>query len=179
MGQLIEDLLKLSRIIRWEMDRQQVDLGVLAREAVSALQELQPERKVEVRIEDGLVVKGDIRLLRVVMENLVGNAWKFSGTTVHAQIKVGKTRNVDLELPNANLADDTIVYFVRDNGVGFDMEYAEKLFGAFQRLHSLAEFEGTGIGLATVQRAVLRHGGRIWGHGIVEKGATFYFALEA
>lgn len=166
MGQLIDDLLDLSRVTRGEMGRERVDLSDLARKIVNELGRVQPGRQVEVVIEQGLVANGDGRLLRVVLENLLGNAWKFTRDQPHPRIELGT-----LEY------ESTQAYFVRDNGVGFDMAYADKLFGAFQRLHNMGEFEGTGIGLATVQRIIHRHGGRVWAKGEVGKGATFIFTL--
>jgi len=166
MGELIDELLKLSRLTRGEMQQQQVNLSAIAREIASELQETDPKRQVEWNIQDGLMAYGDAHLLRAVIENLLGNAWKFSSTKAGAQIEFGKT--YDRGQP---------VYFVRDNGVGFDMTYANKLFRAFQRLHSPGEFEGSGIGLATVQRIIHRHGGRVWAEGVVGQGATFYFTL--
>ena len=167
MGQLIDDLLNLSRLTRSDMCRKQVDLSALAEEVVIWLQKLQPERQVEIAIAPGLVAHGDQRLLRVALENLLENAWKFTAKRPRARIEFGATQ-----------LDGATVYFVRDNGAGFDMAYADKLFGVFQRLHTTAEFEGTGIGLATVQRIVTRHGGRVWAEGAVDQGATFYFTLS-
>ncbi len=166
MGQLIDDLLKLSRMTRSEMHQETVDLSDLARIIASELHETQPQRLVEYIITPGLSVNGDPRLLRVVLENLLGNAWKFTSKCAHARIELGTT---EIEGESA--------YFVRDNGAGFDMAYADKLFGAFQRLHTVTEFEGSGIGLATVQRIIHRHGGRVWAEGAVDKGAIFYFTL--
>ena len=166
MGQLIDDLLKLSRVTRGELSHTQIDLSALAQEIATELQHTQPERLVEFDITPGLSACGDARLLRLVLENLLGNAWKF--TRHHAQVHI--------EFSCMHVDNDTI-YFVRDDGAGFDMAYADKLFGAFQRLHSSTEFEGTGIGLATVQRIIHRHGGRLWAEAEVEKGATFYFTL--
>jgi PAS domain S-box-containing protein len=167
MGELIDDLLKLSRVTRSEMHRMQVDLSALAREIAAQLDSMQPERNVEWAIAPGLVASGDTRLLRVVLENLLSNSWKFTSSNIHSRIEF-----------NAILQDDAkLAYFVRDNGVGFDMAYADKLFGAFQRLHSSTQFPGTGIGLATVQRIIHRHGGRVWAEGVVQQGATFYFSL--
>lgn len=187
MAQLIDDLLKLSRITRREMEHRQVDLSALARKAVASLRQAQPGRDVDVVIEEGLTAYGDMQLLSIVIENLLGNAWKFSGTAANARIEVGRlpigegeagdARDVAGQSQIGNRKSE-IVYFVRDNGAGFDTAYKDKLFGAFQRLHSAAEFEGTGIGLATVQRAILRHGGRVWAEGEVGKGATFYFTLK-
>jgi len=166
MAQLIDDLLNLSRVTRSEMRREPVDLSALAKLVAAELQRTQPERYVAFVIKDGIVVNGDAHLLRIALENLLGNAWKFTGKHQRASIEFGATEQ-----------EGKPVYFVRDNGVGFDMAYADKLFGAFQRLHTPAEFPGTGIGLATVQRIIHRHGGRVWAESVVEKGATFYFAL--
>jgi len=166
MGRLIGDLLKLSRVTRDEMRRERVDLTGLVQEIVKELREAQPEREVEFVVEPDVVVEGDARLLRVALENLLGNAFKFTGRHPRARIEFGVTEH-----------EGERVYFVRDDGAGFDMTYAGKLFGAFQRLHAMSEFEGSGIGLATVQRIVHRHGGRVWAEGAVEQEATFYFTL--
>jgi light-regulated signal transduction histidine kinase (bacteriophytochrome) len=162
MGRLIDDLLKLSRITRSELVRETVDLSGLARAIAGDLARSDPERIVRVAIADDLVANGDRRLLRVLLENLLNNAWKFT-----------KKKN----LAEIEFAEHNQVYFVRDNGAGFDMTYAGKLFGAFQRLHSAADYPGTGIGLATVKRIVDRHGGRIWAESAVDQGATFFFTL--
>ncbi len=166
MGQLIEDLLNMSRVTRGEMHREEVDLSALAHKAAAELQETHPERQVEFDITPGLVANGDTRLLRVVLDNLLGNAFKFTGERERARIKVGYAR-----------ANGVSTYLVRDNGAGFDMTYEERLFTVFKRLHSDNEFEGTGVGLATVQRIIHRHGGRVWAEGVEGEGATFYFAL--
>ena len=166
MARLIDDLLNLSRITRHEIRAEPVDLSLLARSIVNDLQRTQPQRRAIFEITEGLIAYGDPRLLRIMLENLLNNAWKFTSKSEHAEIQFGV--NHDKEEP---------VYFVHDNGVGFDMAYANKLFGPFQRLHATTEFEGTGIGLATVQRIIHRHGGRIWAHAIVGQGATFYFTL--
>ncbi len=166
MGQLIDDLLDLSRMTRSDMRRESVDLSALAESFAEELKRTQSERRVEFLIERGLLVEGDRSLLRVVLENLLRNAWKFTGKQTRARIEFG-----------ASEQEDTRAYFVRDDGAGFDMAYADKLFGAFQRLHGASEFEGTGIGLATVQRIIHRHGGRVWAEGRVGHGATFYFTL--
>ena len=163
MGRLIDDLLALSRVTRAELLREPVDLSGLAQNVAAQLQKLQPDRRVDLVIAAGMVIEGDARLLRVALENLLGNAWKFTGKRAEPRIEVGVTSDG--------------ACFVRDNGAGFDMTYAAKLFGAFQRLHSADEFEGTGIGLATVQRIVNRHGGRIWAIAEVDRGATFHFTL--
>ena len=168
MGQLIDDLLDLSRVTRSEMQRQTVDLTSMVEAIALELQHTQPERaNVEFVIAPRVVAQGDPRLLRVVFENLLNNAWKFTSKQVHARIEFGTLAETD----------GTTTYFVRDNGAGFDMAYANKLFGAFQRLHTTDEFPGTGIGLATVQRIIHRHGGRVWAEAAVEQGATFYFTL--
>ncbi|MDY0018447.1 MAG: PAS domain-containing protein [Anaerolineae bacterium] len=166
MGQLIDDLLNLSRLTRSEMHYKEVDLSALAREVATRLQESQLQREVAWVIADGMSARGDAHLLGIMLENLLSNAWKFTGKQPHPRIEVG---TLDVE--------GSVTYFVRDNGAGFDMAYADKLFQAFQRLHQADEFEGTGVGLATVQRIVHRHGGRIWAEGEVGKGATFYFTL--
>ena len=164
MVDLIEDMLMLSHISRREMHQEPVDLSLLAKTVASTLAMAQPRRRVTFDITEGLVTSGDAGLLRVVLENLLGNAWKFTGKKRRARIAFG-------------CAEDPPVYFVRDNGAGFDMAAADKLFGTFQRLHTANEYPGTGIGLATVQRIISRHGGRIWAEAAVGQGATFYFTL--
>lgn len=166
MSHLIDDLLALSRLSRGDVRRLQVDLSALAHELVERLQDTEPERRVTVVIHDGVVGHGDPTLLRAVLENLLGNAWKFTAKRELAHIEFGQTSD------GARAS-----YFVRDNGAGFDMAYAAKLFGVFQRLHSSDDFEGNGIGLATVQRIIRRHGGRVWAEGAVDRGATFSFTL--
>jgi PAS domain S-box-containing protein len=167
MGQLIDDLLKLSLVTRSGMQWKRLDLSAIARGVIAQCRTSQPDRTVEVEVQDGLVTEGDDHLLQVVMENLIGNAWKYTGKTKDARIIVGASQAGDGEK----------VFFVRDNGVGFAMQYADKLFGPFQRLHAAAEFPGTGIGLASVQRIILRHGGRIWAEAEEGKGATFSFTI--
>jgi PAS domain S-box-containing protein len=166
MGQLIDDLLNLSKVTRSQMRCEPVALSALAQLIATELLNTQPQRQVEFVIAPELVANGDTRLLRIVLENLLGNAWKFTGKKNRARIEFGLTEH-----------EDTVAYFVRDDGSGFDMTYVDKLFGAFQRLHAMTEFEGTGIGLATVQRIIHRHGGRVWAEGAIEQGATFYFTL--
>jgi PAS domain S-box-containing protein len=166
MSNLVDDLLKLSRVTRTEIKKEQVNLSKMVAEAVEAIQENEPDRNVEVLISADLTAKGDPHLLQVVLNNLLGNAWKFSSQKAQAVIEVGR-----------KVIDGEKVFFVRDNGVGFNMAYADKLFGAFQRLHGVNEFPGTGIGLATVQRIINRHGGRVWAESEVGKGAVFYFTL--
>lgn len=167
MGELIDDLLTLSRVTRTEMRRRPVDLSAIASEIATELKFAEPERHVEFAIASELVVNGDVQLLRVVLENLLNNAWKFTSTRIQSKIEF----NVILQ------TDAKVAYFIRDNGAGFDMAYSNKLFGAFQRLHSTSQFPGTGVGLATVQRIIHRHGGKVWAEGTVEQGATFYFTL--
>jgi PAS domain S-box-containing protein len=167
MGELIDDLLQLSRVSRIELIRETVDLSRVAGEVLEDLRARNPERQVEFEIETGIMAHVDGRLIRVVLENLLGNAWKFTARQARPRIEFGR-----------RMLDGRMVYYVRDNGAGFDMRYVDKLFGAFQRLHRAEDFEGTGIGLATVQRIVNRHGGRVWAEAEVDKGATFYFALD-
>jgi light-regulated signal transduction histidine kinase (bacteriophytochrome) len=166
MVRLIDDLLKLNEVTRCGLHRRPVDLSSMAQSVALGLAEREPLRKVEFRIAGGVVAKGDVRLLGVVLENLFANAWKFTGGQETAAIAFGVTDNSEKR-----------AYFVRDNGVGFDMAHADKLFGAFQRLHRAGEFEGTGIGLAMSQRIIHRHGGRIWADAAPGRGATFYFTL--
>jgi PAS domain S-box-containing protein len=168
MGHLIDDLLLLSRVTRRSLSRSKVELSGIAAAVAADLQENEPERRVEFHCQRGIWVQGDEKLLRVVLENLLGNAWKYTRKEAHPVIEFGVERQ-----------DGVDCHFVRDNGVGFDMNYHHKLFGAFQRLHSMEEFPGTGIGLATVQRIIHRHGGRVWANGRPGAGATFYFTLPA
>jgi PAS domain S-box-containing protein len=166
MGELIEGLLNLSRVARAPLHQQAMDLSAMARSIANELRQRQPERQVEFVIAEGVMGNGDLHLLEIVLENLLSNAWKFTEKHPRARIEFGVMQK-----------EDETVYFVRDDGAGFDMAYVDKLFGAFQRLHTKNDFEGTGIGLATVQRIIHRHGGRVWAEGGVEKGATFYFTL--
>jgi PAS domain S-box-containing protein len=166
MACLIDDLLGLARVTRSEMRREAVHLSDLVHAVVADLRKIEPERQVTVTIAPDIIAEGDSHLLQVVVENLLGNAWKFTSKQPQAHIEFGILEQ-----------DDTPVYFVSDNGAGFDMTYSEKLFGAFQRLHTSSEFTGTGIGLATVQRIIHRHGGQVWADGAVGQGATFYFTL--
>jgi two-component system NtrC family sensor kinase len=166
MAVLIDGMLSLARVARSEFRREPVDLTDLAQAIFAQLRRSAPDRSISTIAADDLVVDGDPRLLRVVLENLIGNAWKFTTKRAAPKIEFGILAN---SMPPT--------YFVRDNGAGFDMTYADKLFGVFQRLHSVSEFEGTGIGLATVQRIVSRHGGRVWAESEVGRGATFYFTL--
>ena len=167
MAVLIDDLLNLARVTRSEMRRETVDLSVLAQSIAEELQETQPERQVDFVIVPGLTTNGDSQLLHQLMENLMGNAWKFTGQHPKAKIEFGISQ-----------IDGKETFFVRDDGSGFDMTYADKLFGVFQRLHSQEEFPGTGVGLTTVQRIAHRHGGQVWAEGKVGEGATLYFTLK-
>jgi len=167
MDQLIGDMLKLSRVTRQEINYEQVDLTKIAHGICDELRQSQPDRKIEWEIMDGMKTYGDVSLLKLAIENLLGNAWKFTCNKETAKIQVGILQK-----------DDGNIYFVCDNGVGFDMNYADKLFGAFQRLHSIKEYPGTGVGLATVQRIIQRHGGKIWAESSVNQGAAFYFTLD-
>jgi len=167
MSQLIDDLLSLARVTRSALNYESVDLSACAGSIADELQRAQPDRQAEYLIAPDLIARGDGRLLRVMLENLLGNAWKFTVKRQCATIEFG-----------AIPIDGQVAYFVRDNGAGFDMAYADKLFGAFQRLHAMSEFPGTGVGLATVQRIIHRHGGRVWAESAVEQGATFYFTLS-
>jgi len=166
MGELIDDLLELSRVGRAELRRGPTNLSEIARAVVAELRKREPDRQIEIDIQEGLVAEADRRLMHIVFENLLGNGWKFTAKTEQPRIEVGSSPS-----------HDGTVYFVRDNGAGFDMAYGEKLFRPFQRLHSTTDYPGTGIGLATVHRIVDRHGGRVSSEGIVGHGATFYFTL--
>lgn len=168
MAQLIDDLLSLSRLTRGEIHRETVDLSAMARAVIDELRRAEPGRDATVIIADGVVAHADPHLVRVVLGNLLGNAWKYTSQHATARIEFGAF-------------DDTKgrrVCFVRDDGAGFDMAYVDKLFGAFQRLHGISQFPGSGIGLATVQRIISKHGGEVWGEGAIENGATFYFTLH-
>ena len=165
MGGLIDHLLNLSRVSRSEISLESVDLSELARQVLQMYQETDPKRRVEATVAEGIVVWGDRSLLRQLLENLLGNAWKYSSRKQVARIEFGMVQR-----------DGKEAFFVRDDGVGFDMEYVQKLFRAFERLHG-SEFEGVGIGLATSQRIIKRHGGQIWAEAKVDQGATFYFTL--
>jgi len=167
MGRLIDDLLNLSRVSRGDVVRQQVDLSVLADAVAADFLANQPQREVDFLISPDLKVQGDPALLQIVMQNLLGNAWKFTANCPKARIEFG-----------SQMQDNRKVYFVRDNGVGFDMNYVGKLFSPFQRLHSDKEFPGTGIGLATVLRIIRRHGGTVWAEGKVGEGTTVYFTVS-
>jgi PAS domain S-box-containing protein len=167
MGQLIDDLLQLSRLASTEISLRQVDLSAMAWTLAASLHKSQPERQVEFVIQPGLNANGDPRLLEIALTNLLGNAFKFTGKTPQARIQFGQTQ-----------VEGQPAFFVRDNGAGFDMALAKKLFGAFQRMHKASDFPGTGVGLTTVQRIVHRHGGRIWAEAAVDQGATFYFTIE-
>ncbi|MGY5865374.1 MAG: PAS domain S-box protein [Candidatus Thorarchaeota archaeon] len=166
MGSLIEDFLELSRVTRAEMVRDQIDLSEIAQEIIAGLKEVESEREVEISISESIPARCDRRLMKLVVQNLMDNAWKFTSKTTDARIEFGKTE-----------IDGESVFFVKDNGAGFNMEYSDKLFAPFQRLHPSDEFEGSGIGLATVQRIISRHGGRVWAESETGEGSTFYFTI--
>lgn len=166
MAKLIDDLLELSRISRSDIMRQTVNLSELAKISIDRLKELSPTRNIKVSIVENIKAKSDKTLISIALDNLLNNAWKYTSKTEHAIIEFG-----------SNEVNGEAIYFVKDNGVGFDMQYYEKLFGAFQRLHAVNDFEGTGIGLATVQRIIHRHGGRIWAESEINKGTTLFFTL--
>jgi PAS domain S-box-containing protein len=167
MGDLIEGLLALAQLSREQIKSEQVDLSTIARRIEQDYRAREPQRQAQLRIQDGLSAQGDARLLSAVFQNLLGNAWKFTSRQSLAHIEVGSESSVD---------GDT-VFFVKDNGTGFDMAFAHKLFGTFERLHSPGDFSGTGIGLATVKRIIERHGGRVWVEAAPGKGATFFLML--
>lgn len=168
MAQLIDDLLDLSRLSRGEVRRSIVDLSAQARAVIDDLRAADPDRAVDVVIAPDLTAQADPHLVRTVLANLLGNAWKYTGRKERARIEFGVTKD----------DDGQPAFFVRDDGAGFDMTYVDKLFGAFQRLHGIKDFPGNGVGLATVQRIVHKHGGRIWAEGAVDRGATFSFTLQ-
>jgi light-regulated signal transduction histidine kinase (bacteriophytochrome) len=168
MGQLIDDLLALSKVTRAEMRRERVDLSDLASQIAAELARHSSRRSVTVTIAPGLTATGDPHLVRLALQNLIDNAWKFTGRREQAAIEVGATRD----------DDGSPAFYVRDNGAGYDPNFAANLFGPFQRLHPASEFPGSGIGLATVQRIVHRHGGHVWAEGKIDEGATFYFTLS-
>lgn len=168
MSELIDDLLEFSRVTQAALHCARVDLSDMAQEIISELRTREPGRRVTAVVQERLVAHADGRLLRIVLENLLGNAWKFTAKKGEARIEVG------VEPRDADLA-----YFVRDNGAGFDMAFASRLFAPFQRLHTTDEFPGTGVGLATVHRIIGRHGGRVWAEGAVDRGAAIFFTLSS
>ena len=167
MGQLIEDMLALARVTSYKMKWGKVDISQLANEVIKELKESEPDRLIKITVDDNMLVHGDKHLLRILLVNLLSNAWKYSSKTELADIHIG-----------TEIVDNSKVFYVKDNGAGFDMKYADKLFGTFQRLHSSDEFEGTGVGLATAARVVHRHHGQIWAESETGKGAIFYFKLS-
>jgi light-regulated signal transduction histidine kinase (bacteriophytochrome) len=167
MALLIEDMLNLSKITRAEINIAEINLTGIAQSVIYELQKSEPKRTVNIIIAGGLKDKADARLMRIALENLLGNAWKFTGKQANAVIEFGSRKE-----------GENIVYFVRDNGAGFDIAYVDKLFIPFQRLHTMEEYPGTGIGLAIVKRIITRHGGKVWAEGQTGKGATFYFNLH-
>jgi light-regulated signal transduction histidine kinase (bacteriophytochrome) len=170
MGELIDAMLTLAQVSRSSLRWERVDLSAVAEALLAGYREREPGRAVRLHVEPGVTGQGDPRLLKQVLDNLLGNAWKFSAKQECTEISFGRETG-------AGGADGEMVYFVRDQGAGFDMAYVEKLFGAFQRLHALSEFAGTGVGLATVQRIIARHGGKVWAQSQPGEGATFYFTL--
>jgi len=166
MAQLIDDMLMLSRASRAELRRELVDVSTLSRSLLAEIQAMRPDRDVVVDVETGMAANADPHLLRIVLNNLIGNAWKYTGHRPDPEVRIG-----------SEIDKGETVFFVRDNGCGFDMRFVGKLFQPFERLHAASEFEGTGIGLATVSRIVRRHGGRVWAEGEVDRGATFRFTL--
>lgn len=165
MGTIIDDLLALARISRTTPARATVDLSALSTQIIADLRLAHPDRKVTTEVADGLMASGDRRLLSLALGNLIGNAWKYTAQRDDARIEVGR------------VTPDEATFFIRDNGAGFDMTYVGKLFAPFQRLHESGEFQGNGVGLATVQRVMARHGGRVWAEGAVGQGATFFFMI--
>jgi signal transduction histidine kinase len=168
MGVLIDSMLELARLTRSEMTRKPVDLSQMANEVLRDLSQAQPREPVNLKVEPGQAAVADPKYIRIVLENLLGNAWKYTGKTAETSIEFGRLRREP---------DAEPIWFVRDNGAGFDMRYAEKLFGVFQRLHTAHDFPGNGVGLATVRRILAKHGGRIWAEAEPERGATFFFTL--
>jgi light-regulated signal transduction histidine kinase (bacteriophytochrome) len=166
MTGLIEDMLKLSRVSQVEMHREDINLSDLVRDILEEFQSNQPHRKVETIIPESIPANADRNLMHIILTNLLSNAWKFSSKHEKTRIEIGSL-----------LQDEKLIYFIRDDGAGFDMKFANNLFGAFQRMHSDKDFEGTGVGLAIVQRIIHRHGGSIWAESAVEKGTTIYFTL--
>jgi light-regulated signal transduction histidine kinase (bacteriophytochrome) len=167
MGALLDGLIELARFSRTDLRRTAVDLTATVRRVAAELREDDPKRQVELLVAEGITANGDPRLLQRVLDNLLNNAYKFTAKRALARIEFGVAPQVD----------GRVAYFVRDNGIGFDMAYADQLFGAFQRLHGAKEYPGTGIGLATVERIIRRHGGQVWAEGTENRGATFYFTL--
>jgi light-regulated signal transduction histidine kinase (bacteriophytochrome) len=168
MGRMIDDLLQLSRLARQPLSPVRVDLAALSRELMAGHAAAEPARSASVVAPDSLPAAGDAGLLKIVLRNLLGNAWKFTSHVAQARIEIGEAQT-----------GHGRAFFVRDNGAGFDMAYAGKLFKVFQRLHSSSEFEGSGVGLATVEQIIRRHGGRIWADAAPDRGATFYFTLPS
>lgn len=177
MTDVMNSLLRLSKVTQWELQYEPVNLSALAQEIFAELKQATPHRQVEVNIMPAMVTQGDRGLLKIALENLLSNAWKYTSKKANAHIDFGLW-NSEAEISKPlHCSSEAVVYFIRDNGAGFDMSYADKLFNPFKRLHAASEFEGTGIGLATVEQIVQRHGGQIWAEAEVEQGATFYFTL--
>jgi signal transduction histidine kinase len=168
MGRLIQDMLRLARFVRVELKLGRIDLSAMAREIIAVLREREPARNLEVEIQDGLELQGDEALIRVFLDNLLANAWKFTANQPKAMIEFGTLKQ----------SDGSDIFFIKDNGAGFDMRYANKLFAPFQRLHGQKDFTGTGVGLATAKRIIHRHGGTIWAESVPDGGATFFFTTN-
>jgi light-regulated signal transduction histidine kinase (bacteriophytochrome) len=168
MGQLVDDLLNLTLLTRKEIRIEPVNLSEMALYVAESLREKEPDRRTGFRIQPGMVANADSDMMEKVLTNLIGNAWKFTSKNPDSRIEFGKREEDE---------DGRQVFFVRDNGAGFDMKYVSKLFGTFQRLHKVSEFPGNGIGLASVQRVIHRHGGRVWAEGAMNQGAVFYFTI--
>ena len=166
MGNLIDDMLKLSRISRTSIKKERLNLSQITEDITNELKKSEPNRKVKITIQKDVMVKGDFSLLKIMLENLLNNAWKFTSKKDETIIEFGIIKGEEKD-----------IYYIKDNGVGFDMEYVDKLFTPFQRLHSEEEFSGTGVGLANVKRIINMHGGKIWAEGKVGEGATFYFVI--
>ncbi len=177
MKELMKGLLRLSNMSHWELQYKPVDLSYLAEEIITELKQVAPQRQVEVAIMPKIATQGDQGLLKIALENLLSNAWKYTSKKIDARIEFGLWDS-EVAISKSRCPPNAVVYFVRDNGAGFDMSHADKLFNPFHRLHTATEFEGMGIGLATVQRIIHRHRGQIWAEGTVEQGATFYFTLD-
>jgi light-regulated signal transduction histidine kinase (bacteriophytochrome) len=167
MSEIIDDILELSRVNRVDFEKSAVNLTAISEQCIRQLQENIPRPEIQVSVAPGLAAQGDQKLIQIMLMNLIGNAWKYTSKNAHTEIEIGKEKR-----------GAEAVFFVKDNGVGFDMAHTGKLFGVFQRMHKPGEFEGTGIGLATVQRIVARHGGRVWAEAAPNKGATFFFTLK-
>jgi signal transduction histidine kinase len=182
MGQLIDDLLKLSRVTRYNLEKTEIDISKISRDITERLKKQKPDRDININIQSGLYAYGDYNLIKIVMENLIGNAWKFTRKQSHAIIEIGKLNHNEETVDEETVDEETVdeerqIFYIKDNGAGFDSDHAQRLFGAFQRFHEKEDFEGSGIGLATVKRIISRHNGKIWAESRKGDGATFYLEL--